>query len=187
MEPIESSETSAYINTLTPRTYPKEKKLQPKHGESLKSRNPSRKLYNRCVNIYFTYIIWFYLIFLMFYRLKTLHFRHNLSFTQYVYFSLKRLRSQYWNTAVKYTTFWVLVIRPDDGQSLLAKTCSHILLFIYLFYIPWIFCVKPHLDIGMINVTRNTLYNYHYVYAAATVCHSTRIEQFNTRQSVTHK
>ena len=38
MEPIESSETSAYINTLTPGTYPKEKKLQSKHGESLKSR-----------------------------------------------------------------------------------------------------------------------------------------------------
>ena len=37
MEPIESSETSAYINTLTPGTYPKEKKLQSKHGESLKS------------------------------------------------------------------------------------------------------------------------------------------------------
>jgi len=28
MEPIESSETSAYINTLTPGTYPKEKKLE---------------------------------------------------------------------------------------------------------------------------------------------------------------
>jgi len=28
MEPIESSETSAYINTLTPGAYPKEKKLQ---------------------------------------------------------------------------------------------------------------------------------------------------------------
>ena len=28
MEPIESSETSAYINTLTPGTYPKEKKLR---------------------------------------------------------------------------------------------------------------------------------------------------------------
>ena len=39
MEPIESSETSAYINTLTPGTFPKEKKLQSKHGESLKSRN----------------------------------------------------------------------------------------------------------------------------------------------------
>ena len=39
MEPIESSETSAYSNTLTPGTYPKEKKLQSKHGESLKSRN----------------------------------------------------------------------------------------------------------------------------------------------------
>ena len=39
MEPIESSETSAYNNTLTPGTYPKEKKLQSKHGESLKSRN----------------------------------------------------------------------------------------------------------------------------------------------------
>jgi len=38
MEPIESSETSAYINTLTPGTYPKDKKLQSKHGESLKSR-----------------------------------------------------------------------------------------------------------------------------------------------------
>ena len=38
MEPIESSETSAYINTLTSGTYPKEKKLQSKHGESLKSR-----------------------------------------------------------------------------------------------------------------------------------------------------
>ena len=38
MEPIESSETSAYNNTLTPGTYPKEKKLQSKLGESLKSR-----------------------------------------------------------------------------------------------------------------------------------------------------
>ena len=38
MEPTESSETSAYNNTLTPGTYPKEKKLQSKHGESLKSR-----------------------------------------------------------------------------------------------------------------------------------------------------
>ena len=38
MEPIKSSETSAYINTLTPGTYPKEKKVQSKHGESLKSR-----------------------------------------------------------------------------------------------------------------------------------------------------
>jgi len=38
MEPIESSETSAYNNTLTPGTYPKEKELQSKHGESLKSR-----------------------------------------------------------------------------------------------------------------------------------------------------
>jgi len=28
MEPIESSETSAYNNTLTPGTYPKEKKLR---------------------------------------------------------------------------------------------------------------------------------------------------------------
>jgi len=38
METIESSETSAYNNTLTPGTYPKEEKLQSKHGESLKSR-----------------------------------------------------------------------------------------------------------------------------------------------------
>jgi hypothetical protein len=38
MEPTESSEMSAYNNTLTPGTYPKEKKLQSKHGESLKSR-----------------------------------------------------------------------------------------------------------------------------------------------------
>ena len=36
MEPIESSETSAYNNTVTPGTYPKEKKLQSKHGKSLK-------------------------------------------------------------------------------------------------------------------------------------------------------
>ena len=35
MEPIESSETSAYINTLTPGTYPKEKKLQYKEHETL--------------------------------------------------------------------------------------------------------------------------------------------------------
>ena len=41
MEPIESSETSAYNNTLAPGTYPKEKKLQSKHGESLKSIIPS--------------------------------------------------------------------------------------------------------------------------------------------------
>ena len=37
MEPTESYETSAYNNRLTPWTYPKEKKLQSKHGESLKS------------------------------------------------------------------------------------------------------------------------------------------------------
>ena len=38
MELIESSETSAYDNTMTLGTYPKEKKLQSKRGESLKSR-----------------------------------------------------------------------------------------------------------------------------------------------------
>jgi len=38
MELIESSETSAYNNALTPGTYPKENKLQSKHGKSLKSR-----------------------------------------------------------------------------------------------------------------------------------------------------
>ena len=38
MKPIEISETSAYNNTLTPGTYPKEKKLQSKHGGSLESR-----------------------------------------------------------------------------------------------------------------------------------------------------
>ena len=38
MEPIESSETSGYNNTLTPGTYSKEKKLESKHSESLKSR-----------------------------------------------------------------------------------------------------------------------------------------------------
>ena len=59
--------------------------------------------------------------------LKTTHFRHNISFTLYLYFSLKKLRSQNWNIAVKYTTFWILVIRPDYGQSLLAETCSRIL------------------------------------------------------------
>ena len=32
VEPIESSETSAYNNTLTPGTYPKEKKLQKNEG-----------------------------------------------------------------------------------------------------------------------------------------------------------
>ena len=36
---VESSKTSAYNNTVTPGTYPKERKLQSKHGESLKSRN----------------------------------------------------------------------------------------------------------------------------------------------------
>ena len=46
MELIESSETSAYINTLTPGTYPKEKKLQSKHGESLKSRIDQTNLRN---------------------------------------------------------------------------------------------------------------------------------------------
>ena len=49
MEPIESSETSAYINTLTPGTYPKEKKLQSKHGESLKSRTYILSLYAKSV------------------------------------------------------------------------------------------------------------------------------------------
>ena len=37
MEPIESSETLAYINTLTPGTYPKEKKLQHCSFESIYS------------------------------------------------------------------------------------------------------------------------------------------------------
>jgi len=44
MEPIGSSETSAYNNTLTPGTYPKERKLQSKHGESLKSRRDKKCL-----------------------------------------------------------------------------------------------------------------------------------------------
>ena len=47
MEPIESSKTSAYNNTLTPGTYPKEKKLQSKHSESLKSR----------INVLFTNVV----------------------------------------------------------------------------------------------------------------------------------
>jgi hypothetical protein len=38
MEPTESSETSAINVTWTPGTYPKDKKLQLEHGESLKSR-----------------------------------------------------------------------------------------------------------------------------------------------------
>jgi hypothetical protein len=37
MEPIEGSETSAYIYQ-TPGNYPKENLLYPEHGESLKSR-----------------------------------------------------------------------------------------------------------------------------------------------------
>lgn len=57
-------------------------------------KNPKRKLYKYYANIYFTYIIRFYLIFLKFYKIKTIHCRHNVSFTLYVYFSLKRLRSQ---------------------------------------------------------------------------------------------
>jgi len=42
----------------------------------------------------------------------------------------------------------------------------------------------------VVNINRNTLYNmysYHDVYAIASVRHSTKIEQFNTSQSVTHK
>ena len=54
MEPIESSETSAYINTLTPGTYPKEKKLQSKHGESLKSRISCRIFDNVVVSKVFS-------------------------------------------------------------------------------------------------------------------------------------
>ena len=50
MEPIESSETSAYINTLTPGTYPKENKLQSKHGGSLKSR---RTVISLCCIFYY--------------------------------------------------------------------------------------------------------------------------------------
>ena len=60
MEPIESSKTSVYNNTLTPGTYPKEKKLQSKHGESLKSTNFSLLLSscistNNCVSCNFIY------------------------------------------------------------------------------------------------------------------------------------
>ena len=60
MEPIESSEASAYINTLTPGTYPKEKKLQSKHGESLKSR-----IILSCVSAYLSAMIKMIKIFLI--------------------------------------------------------------------------------------------------------------------------
>jgi len=32
-------------------------------------------------------------------------------------------------------------------------------IFIFMFYIPWIFRDKPHLDIEIVNIGMNTLYN----------------------------
>jgi hypothetical protein len=53
---------------------------------------------------------------------KNHNFWRNRSFTSYVYFSSKRLRSQNWTFAAKYAPFCILVIKPE-GQSLLAETC----------------------------------------------------------------
>ena len=78
--------------------------------------------------------------------------------------------------------------------SLANRNCSSSALFflVYLFiifYIPWIFWGNPHLDIGIVNINRSTLYNMcrHNVYAIASIRHSTRLEQFKTSLSVTPK
>jgi len=33
------------------------------------------------------------------------------------------------------------------------------LIYLFIFYIPWIIWGKPHLDTGIVNISRNTLYN----------------------------
>jgi len=47
-------------------------------------------------------------------------------------------------------------------EGLELEYCSGTGQFIYLFiifYTPWIIWGKPHLDIGIVNISRNTLYN----------------------------
>jgi len=37
--------------------------------------------------------------------------------------------------------------------------CASLFIYLFTFYIPWIFWYKPHLDIGIVNIDMNTLYN----------------------------
>jgi hypothetical protein len=73
-------------------------------------------------------------------------------------------------------------------KCVLINQNKTIYLFI-IFYIPWIIWGKPHLDTGIVNLSRNTLYNMctHTVYAIASIRHGTRVEQFNTSHSVAPK
>jgi len=58
-------------------------------------------------------------------------------------------------------------------------------IYLFIFYIPWIFWDKPHLGIQIVNIDINMLCNV-MVYAIASNCRSTEIEQSNTSQSITH-
>jgi hypothetical protein len=40
-----------------------------------------------------------------------------------------------------------------------VKTYMFIFFLFIIFYIPWIIWGKPHSDIGIVNISRNTLYN----------------------------
>jgi len=46
-------------------------------------------------------------------------------------------------------------------RSLAFQSVAHMIIYVYLFifYIPWIFWDKLHLDIGIVNIDMNTLYN----------------------------
>jgi len=35
----------------------------------------------------------------------------------------------------------------------------YLLMYLFMFYIPWIFWNKPHFNIGIVNIDMNTLYN----------------------------
>jgi hypothetical protein len=41
----------------------------------------------------------------------------------------------------------------------LKLDCPLMIIYLFIFYIPWIFWGKPHLDIGIVKIDRNALHN----------------------------
>ena len=51
----------------------------------------------------------------LFYELQNTHFMYFIHFTLSVHICLERMRSQNWNTVVKYTPYFILVIGSHNG------------------------------------------------------------------------
>jgi hypothetical protein len=116
-----------------------------------------------------------------FHMMQEVSLHDNMSSTKYPNKGVCHIKSQY-----------VICVQFGKHTFSQASVDHYDLPCVYLviiFYIPWIIWGNPHLDIGIVKISRNTLYNmcWHNVYAIASICHSTRVEQFNRSNSVTHK